>query len=179
MTQARPCGRGWSRRTFLAHCSLLRLPAASEKGRVFPSETRRYLDPTTEFVVFRFTDPAHASFLPDSGGRPVSARGNFLLYASDRTGSAQAYRMDLKSGQSWLITEAAALEPSWLVLFTDDRHIAYFDGRTLFRTSLRITKRAACTRFLPDLNEATGRPSAPTVAARSLSRWPGTARGCG
>jgi oligogalacturonide lyase len=140
MIQARPPGRGWSRRTFLAFCSLLRLPAASEKGRVFPSETRRYLDPTTEFVVFRFTDPAHASFLPGPANHCVSGRGNFLLYASDRTGSAQAYRMDLKSGQSWLITEAEALEPSSLVLFPDERHIAYFDGRALFRVSLRNYK---------------------------------------
>lgn len=140
MIQARPSGRGWSRRAFLAYCSLLRLPAASEKGRVFPSETRRYLDPTTEFVVFRFTDPAHASFLPEPSGRCVSGRGNFLLYASDRTGLPQAYRMDLKSGQSWLVTEASALEPASLVLLPDERQIAYFDGRLLVRVNLRNYK---------------------------------------
>lgn len=90
--------------------------------------------------MFRFTDPAHASFLPDCSARSVSARGNFLLYASDRTGLPQAYRMDLKSGQSWLITEATALEPSSLALLPDERHIAYFDGRVLFRVNLRNYK---------------------------------------
>jgi oligogalacturonide lyase len=137
MTQARPPGRGWSRRSFLAYCSLLRLPAAPQKGQVSPSEARRYLDPTTEFIVFRFTDPAHSSLLPDSSGRAVYGRGSFLLYTSDRTGTYQVYRMDIKSGQNWLITEAAQLQPYSVVMFPDERNIAYFDGRSLVRASLR------------------------------------------
>lgn len=137
MIRARPPGRGWSRRSFVAYCSLLRLPAATQKGRIFPSEARRYLDPATEFVVTRFTDPAHQSRLPAPITPCVSGRGNFLVYSSERTGTAQVYRMDIKTGQNWLVTEAAELAAETVALLPDERHVVYFDGRSLVRVSLR------------------------------------------
>ncbi len=97
-------------------------------GAVFPSEQRRYADPATELEVLRLTDPEHSAFLPRHG---ASRRGNFLLYASDRGGSWQAYRMDLKSGESRLVTEAAELDPMTLALLPDDRGFVFCDGDTL------------------------------------------------
>ena len=76
------------------------------KGQTFPSEVRRYADAATEFDVYRLTNAAHQSWLPASYERAVSRRDSFLIYSSDRTGSVQAYRMDLKSGQSRAITRA-------------------------------------------------------------------------
>lgn len=111
-----------------------------QKGRVFPSEARRYLDPATEFVVTRFTDPGHGSWLPDPTASCVSGRGNFLVYSSERTGAAQVFRMDIKTGQNWLVTEAVELATSSLVLLPDERHVVYFDGRSLVRVSLRNYK---------------------------------------
>jgi len=137
MIQARPPGRGWSRRSFVVSCSLLRLPAASRKGQVFPSEARRYLDPATEFAVTRFTDPVHRSWLPGPGASCVSGRGNFLVYSSERTGTTQIYRMDIKTGQNWLVTEAAELAAASLTLLPDERNLVCFDGRSLIRVNLR------------------------------------------
>ena len=83
----------------------------SPEGRNFPIGDKRYKDAATEFDVFRLTDPAHESRLPACYGRALPTNGSFLIYSSDRSGTAQAYRMDLKSGQSRSLTEASGLVP--------------------------------------------------------------------
>ncbi len=125
----------WTRRAVLS--SLVFFPAATgaQKRRVFPSERVRFPDGATEFLVERLTDPAHASFLPASGGRAVARRGAFLLFWSDRTGSAQAFRMDERTGQMEQLTEAAALDGSSIALAPDDRSFCYFDGPVLRRAA--------------------------------------------
>jgi len=97
-------------------------------GAVFPSEQRRYPDPATELEVLRLTDPAHSSYLPRHG---ASRRGNFLLYATDRSGAQQVCRMDLKSGESRQLTDAQALDPATISLLPDDKGFLYCDGDSL------------------------------------------------
>ena len=109
---------------------------AAPKGETLPSEFKRYADAATEFIVYRLTDPAHQSWLPPFHGRTVSHRGNFLIYATDRTGSVQACRLDLKNGQSHVLTEAAGLVRESLTLTPDERNVCYLDGSSLFLTSL-------------------------------------------
>ena len=41
---------------------------------------------------------------------PISRKNDFLVYSSDRSGSMQAYRLDLKTGQSHALTEAMDLD---------------------------------------------------------------------
>jgi oligogalacturonide lyase len=105
-------------------------------GQTFPSETRRYKDAATEFDVYRLTDPAHQSWLPASYERAVSRRDSFLIYSSDRAGSVQAYRMDLKSGQSRALTRAENLVRESLTLAPDERNFYYLDGRSVFLANL-------------------------------------------
>ena len=88
--------------------------AAYEKGMLLPAELKRYADPATEFGVVRLTDPSHESWLPAYYGRIISHRGDFLLYASDRSGSMQGYRMDLKNGQSREVANDTGLLPASL-----------------------------------------------------------------
>jgi oligogalacturonide lyase len=105
---------------------------AADKQGTYPSEIKRYADEATEFNVFRLTDPAHQSWLPRAYGRPISKKSEFLIHASDRSGSVQAYRLDLKSGQSRVLTEAADLVTASLTLAPDEREFAYLAGRSLF-----------------------------------------------
>jgi len=135
--------------------------ASSEKGRVFPSERVRYADPTTEFPVIRLTDPAHSSHLPDTTGRAVSRRNGFLLYSSDRTGSPQAFRMDLRTGQSTQLTEAGALEASSLSLLPDERGFCYFDGPTLRLVWFRDGKEKEIYRLPEGVQRGAGLSVAP------------------
>jgi hypothetical protein len=100
--------------------------------RVSASERRRYLDPATEFEVYRHTSPSYTSVLPRPYNRVFSKRDGFLLYASDRSGSLQAYALALKSGQSRQLTEASELDPSSLTLTPDERGICYAAGGVLW-----------------------------------------------
>lgn len=105
-------------------------------AQTLPSEIKRYPDPATEFEVYRLTDPAHGSWLPASYQRAVSRRDSFMLYSSDRSGSLQAYRMDVKSGQSRMLTRANNLVRESLTLAPDERNFYYLDGSSVFLASL-------------------------------------------
>jgi len=110
------------------------------KGRVFPSAVKRFADAATEFPVLRLTDPAHTSFLPAASGRAVSRRNNFLIYASDRIGSFEAFHLDFKTGQSRQLTESSDLDPASLTLFGEDRDFAWFDGNRMFSAGVSSLK---------------------------------------
>ena len=132
--------RAFSRRLFLAGIPGICTAATTGKGSLIPSVVIRYADPTTEFPVFRLTDPEHRSVLPPHYARSASRKGNFLLHASDASGSMQACRLDLKSGQTRQLTEAENLDPACLTLAGDERSFCYVDGARLYSsgfTSLR------------------------------------------
>ena len=126
----------YSRRFFLAAIPGVCYAAATGKGSVLPSSVFRYADPSTEFPVFRLTDPTHTSALPPHFARAVSRTGNFLLYACDASESMQAYRMDLKTGQSRLLTDAESFDPACFTLTADERSFCYVDGGRLYLSSL-------------------------------------------
>ncbi|HEY2842329.1 MAG TPA: oligogalacturonate lyase family protein [Bryobacteraceae bacterium] len=125
-----------SRRYFLAALPTACAAATIGKGALLPSAVVRYADPTTEFPVFRLTDPEHRSVLPPHYARAVSRKGNFLVFATDATGSMQACRLDLKTGQARLLTEAEDFDPACLALSGDDRTLCYVDGGRLFASGL-------------------------------------------
>jgi len=110
--------------------------AATGKGSVLPSVVFRYADPSTEFPVFRLTDPEHTSALPPHYARAVSRKGNFLLYSCDASGGMQAYRLDIKTGQARLLTDAENFNPTCFTLLADERSFCYADGGNLYLTSL-------------------------------------------
>ena len=55
-----------------------------------------------------------------------------MIYVSDRSGSLQAYAMDLKSFASTQLTEAEALRRETVTLAPDDRWVSYADGDSLW-----------------------------------------------
>jgi oligogalacturonide lyase len=125
-----------SRRAILYLISGALAWVTAAKAQVYPSEMKRYADAATEFEIYRMTDPAHQSWLPAYYQRAVSRRDSFFIYANDRSGSVQAYRMDVKSGQSKLLTRAQALVAESLTLSSDEKSLYYVDGRSLFVASL-------------------------------------------
>src|SRR5579863_1687838 len=130
-----------SRRWFLFSMAAAACAADNPaKGRVFPSVAVRYLDPATEFVVTRLTDPQFNSYLPAAGNRVVTSRG--LLYASDATGKWEALRMDLKSRESRQLTDASNLDPASLAFARNERAFYHFDsGRLVETVSARFKAR--------------------------------------
>jgi len=126
----------YSRRYFLAAIPGVCYAATTGKGSVLPSVIFRYADPSTEFPVFRLTDPEHTSVLPPHYARAVSRKGNFLVYASDALGSMQAYRLDLKTGQARLLTDAENFSPACFTLLADERSFCYADPSGLYLSTL-------------------------------------------
>ena len=120
----------WTRRAFMA--VLAATAEAADKPAVVPTEARRFRDPATEFDLTRLTDPERSNcWLPRPPLKSLSARSNSLLYASDRTGSVQGYRLDLRSGESRQLTDARSMDPATLSWTPDERSLIYFDGADL------------------------------------------------
>jgi oligogalacturonide lyase len=94
----------------------------------------------TEFDVFLLTDPQYTSILPAYYNRVITKNSATLLFGSDRGGSMQAWRMELKAGQSRQLTETADLDPSSLTLTPDNRSFCYFAGRSLYTANFNSPK---------------------------------------
>src|ERR1700694_826079 len=109
-----------SRRSVLiSGMAAVRLLAEGTKGAAFPTEWKRYPDPTTELEVFRLTDPAHSSTLPAYYNRAITRNSGSLLFCCDRSGTPQAFQMDLKNGATKQLTDAADLDHLSLTLTPD------------------------------------------------------------
>jgi oligogalacturonide lyase len=128
-----------SRRSFLLAGAGIRLLAQATHGAV-PGTVRRYPDPLTELDVFLLTDPANTSFLPAYYNRAITKNSGTMLFASDRDGSMQAWRMELKTAQSRQLTEIEELDPSSLTLTPDNRSFCYFAGRSLYVSNFSTPK---------------------------------------
>jgi len=55
-----------------------------------------------------------------------------VLCGSNRGGSPQGFRLDLKSGEMKQITQAEGLDASTLTLLPDNRSFCYLAGRSLY-----------------------------------------------
>jgi oligogalacturonide lyase len=129
--------------------------ATGPKGQMFESEWERYPDESTEFQVYRLTDPSYTSALPGPSSRAISRNSGTLLYSSDRTGHMQAFRMDLRSGDTQQLTDQKDLDEASLTLLPDSRSFCYFAGRTLYVANLsNLRERSVYT--VPDGWEALG-----------------------
>lgn len=134
-----------SRRVFLNLLPAAALSLASEKQELLPSEATRYADPATEFPVLRLTDPKHTSWLPASYARSISRRSQFLLYSSDRSGSFQLYRMDLKTGQSRQLAEARTLDTASPNIMPDERNCCFIADGVISQVNFaNLRKRELC-----------------------------------
>lgn len=141
MRKVEAFARHWSRRCFLVSFPLLRLPVAAQEGSVLASVAKHYTDPSTEFEVVRWTDPAYACYFPNYYCRFVARKHKFLIYGSTRTGTMQACQLDLGNGRRRSLTGERQLDGSSLTLFPDDRHFAYFAGDTLWKENLSHLRR--------------------------------------
>jgi len=124
-------------RRFLFATGALALRAVADhpsgpKGQLFDSDWRRYSDPATELEVYRITDPTYTSTLPDYTNRIISRNSASLLFCCDRAGSPQAFRMDLKTGETRQLTDRPNLDAASLNLLPDGRSFCYFADRILY-----------------------------------------------
>jgi oligogalacturonide lyase len=125
--------RRWVVLAALPAVSLVRLFAQKPKN---PSPIFRYSDPATEFPVLRLTDPNAISLLPAHFNRAVARKGGFLVYGSDAEGSMAVHRLDLKTGASRVLAEAAGVDPKSITLTADERSVCCVAGGRLLSINL-------------------------------------------
>lgn len=125
-----------SRRQLLIALSAFARPSRSRAATALPAGTVSFIDPATEFRLFRLTDPKFASHLPGYQGVFVSKHASFLLFSNDRGGALQPYRLDIKRGECAQIAEADGLHPEGIVLAPDEKNFYYLDNGGLYRGSL-------------------------------------------
>jgi len=144
-----------TRRWFLASLASA-VGAAQNKSRehVLPSVAVKYLDPATEFVVVRVTDPQYTAVLPSSGTRTLSNR--MMLYASDATGKWEALRMDLRTHESLLLTDATALDPQSVSFQPGEKGFWHFDEGRLIETIFSGNKTREVYRTPEDFEKLPG-----------------------
>ncbi len=135
-------GRRWTRRGFLfTGLAAAGMAAESRKLPVFPSDAHRFPDPSTELDVYRLTSPAYSSALPAYYGRSIANHSGYLLFACDRTGSPQVFRMDLKTGETRQLTDVEDLDGSTVTLTPDNRAFCYAAGRRLWMATFGLKER--------------------------------------
>ena len=130
--------RIWTRRSLcgLLPALLRATPLSSGKGTELAAERKKFPDPVTEFEVVRLTEATYESTLPPNPARIFSRKSHFFLFASNRTGTMQGFRMEIKSGNWKQITQAEAFDADSLVLMPQDRLFCYFDGLKLMLAPL-------------------------------------------
>jgi len=149
------------------------LAAQNGKGQDFPSEARRYPDPTTELDVYRLTDPEHAATLPAYYNCAIAHNSGTLLFTSDRTGAPQAFRMDLKTGETHQLTDAADFDGTTLTFTPDNRSFVYFAGPSLFLAGLATVRHRELYRIPEGWERAPGMSVAPDGAHAAFAERSG------
>lgn len=95
------------------------------------NEFLRYLDPTTENLIVRLTDPAHTSLIPASQNHFMSSRRGFLLFTSNRTGQFAPFQVDLRNGKLRQLAETKQLDPKSVTLDPQEKNCYFVDGGVL------------------------------------------------
>lgn len=115
--------RALSRRSFLLGAA----PAAAaavlpeRRGAKVPSRAAQFRDALTERPLWRLTDPGVLHHLPHYHHRFISQRRNFLLVASELSGTRQIYRMNLPDGDMVQLTTGPGVHSYSPTLDPDDR----------------------------------------------------------
>ncbi len=134
--------KGLTRRSFLSVLPPSLVLAVSDvrqkRMRSLPQvgEFVRFVDPLTENIVVRLTNPGWESVLPAPVHRFIAARERFLVFSSTRFGPLSPLETDLRTGRSRLLCESKDLAPRSLCLDARERALYLLDGKTVREITL-------------------------------------------
>jgi oligogalacturonide lyase len=100
----------------------------------------RFIDPTTETMVVRLTNPATTTLLPAPSNRFVSSKRRFLIFSSDRTGRQTPFQLDLRTGRLRQLARTADLVPHSLCMDEKERFLYLIDRGALKEIALTNLK---------------------------------------
>jgi len=94
------------------------------------------VDPVTENLVVRLTNPTYTSVNPPSQNHHVSSKSRFVLYGCDRMGTMSPYHLDLKTAAARQLADTRAFHPDTLAMDLEERNGFFVDGETLQQVNL-------------------------------------------
>ena len=153
------------------------IAAAESKGAEFLPDVNRYADAATELQVGRLTAPSYSSTLTAWYNRSITRSGSDLLFCCDRTGSPQAFLMNLRNAGTRQLTEAEGLDGASLAL----ERMARSTSPAAVYTSRCWPRRASakCTGSPRDGSAAPAPASIGMATTPISSSGKAMARGCG
>ena len=104
------------RSLLLSGIAAARMLAEGKKGEAFASDAARYPDPLTEIDVYRLTKPDYSTTMTAYYNRGIARNSNWMLCCCDRTGTPQAFHLDLKNGRHEAVDGCAGAEWRTLTL---------------------------------------------------------------
>ena len=130
------------------------LPAAKGRNKLPPTlgEFVAMVDPVTENLVIRLTNPAYTSINPPAQNRHISSKARFILYGSDRMGKMCPYHLDLKTAVARQLADTKALRPETLTMDQQERYCFFVDGETLQQVNLGNLKMRAVAEDVSDFH---------------------------
>jgi oligogalacturonide lyase len=134
--------RGWTRRSFFLTIAAARLAAQTRnKLPTFPSDAKRYPDPSTEIDVYRLSSPSYSTQLPAPYARAIASNSSYMLVTCDRAGSPQIFRLDLKNGEMRQLTDMPDIDPATVTLVPDNRAFCFCAGRSAWLATFGLKER--------------------------------------
>ena len=94
------------------------------------------VDPVTENLVVRLTNPTYTSINPPAQNHHVSSKSRFILYGSDRMGAMSPYHLDLKTAVARQLADTKAFRPDTLAMDLEERNCFFVDGDALQQVNL-------------------------------------------
>ena len=95
------------------------------------------------------TNPVYSSTFPAYYNRTIARNSAFMLFCCDRDGSPQAFRIDLKNGQTRQLSATPDLDGTSLTLTPDNRSFCYFAGRSHPQVLIDLFSPATAANFRP------------------------------
>jgi oligogalacturonide lyase len=113
-------------------------PAGKGRNKLPPSlgEFVAMVDPATENLVVRLTNPSYISINPPAQNHHISSKSRFILYGSDRMGVMSPYHLDLKNAVARQLADTKAFRPDTLAMDLEEHNCFFVDGDALREVNL-------------------------------------------
>ncbi|MGA7409206.1 MAG: hypothetical protein WBW33_01910 [Bryobacteraceae bacterium] len=114
-------------------------PRASKGRNKLPPSLGEFVamvDPVTENLVIRLTNPTYTSINPSPQNHHISSKSRFVLYGSDRMGTMCPYHLDLKTAVARQLADTKAFRPDTLAMDLEERNCFFVDGEALQQVNL-------------------------------------------
>ena len=107
------------------------------KGDKWEHNFKRYNDSVTGRLVTKLTTGDHLCHHPYFYNKAITNDNSFLIFASNKDGQRELYKMDLHNGEAEQLTEGKEINDFSAMLTNDDRYLIFSRGNKIIRMDLK------------------------------------------